>query len=279
MLQIKIYDANNKKRNLLSLLKEMFTDLYSSLGLAKRLFVRDKSAEYRQSIFGILWAVITPLANAMVWVFLSVSGAVKVSDTGIPYPLYVFLGTMLWSIFSESVQMPLMQTNTSKALISKINFPKEAILVSGLYKTFFNSGVKILIIIVVSAFYGYYPSFGYLGFVVMLLLMVFFGFTLGLLVTPIGMLYTDIGRVIPIALPFLMYLSPVVYRSTGNSSLQVIVDYNPLTPLIKSCRNLLTGGTIENPAYLFGILVGTVTIMLVGWVFYRVSIPIIVERM
>lgn len=279
MLQIKVYEANNKNRNFITLLKEMFTDLYASLGLAKRLFIRDKSAEYRQSFFGILWAVITPLANALVWVFLSASGAVNVSGNGIPYPLFVFLGTMLWSVFSESVQMPLMQTNASKALISKINFPKEAILISGLYKTLFNTVIKIFIMIGVLVFFGYYPTFSYLSFFIILLLMILFGISLGLLVTPIGMLYTDIGKIIPIILPFLMYLSPVVYRATGNTTLQMIVSYNPMTPLLQSCRNLLTGGGLENPFYLFLIFLVTLIIILLGWIFYRVSIPIIVERM
>ncbi|SEH47603.1 ABC transporter permease [Epilithonimonas hominis] len=279
MTQVKIYEANHKNRTFGTLLKEMFTDLFSSLGLAKRLFIRDKSAEYRQSFLGIFWAVITPLATAMVWVFLSASGAVKISGTGIPYPLYVFLGTMIWGIFSESLQMPLMQTNASKALISKINFPKEAILMSGIYKTLFNTGIKLLIMVGVLLFYGYYPDFGYLPFLGVLLLLIMFGVALGLLITPVGMLYTDIGKVIPIALPFLMYLVPVVYRGTGKSSLQTIIHYNPLTPLLQSCRNLLTHQSWENPAYLMIILLATIILLFIGWIFYRVSIPIIVERM
>ncbi|PZU84852.1 MAG: polysialic acid transporter [Chryseobacterium sp.] len=257
----------------------MFKDLFSSTGLAKRLFIRDKNAEYRQSVFGILWALITPLANALIWVFLSASGAVNVSGTGIPYPLYVFLGTMIWSVFSESISMPLLQTNSSKTLISKINFPKEAILLSGFYKTLFNTGIKVVIIIGVLFFYGYYPNFSFILFLLILVYIILFGICLGLLITPVGMLYTDIGKVIPIILPFLMYLTPVVYKKTKVSSLQSIIDINPLTPLINSCRNMLTDGVIENPNYLLILLPITLLIIIIGWIFYRVSIPIIVERM
>lgn len=279
MPQVKIYEATNQNKTFSSVIAEMFKDLFSSAGLAKRLFIRDKNAEYRQSIFGILWALITPLANAMIWVFLSMSGAVNVSGTGIPYPLYVFLGTMLWSVFSESVTMTLTQTNASKALISKINFPKEAILLSGFYKTLFNTAIKFLIILGLLIFFGYYPDFQYLLFLGMLVLLILFGMSLGLLITPIGMLYTDIGKVIPMILSFLMYLTPVVYQKTKIPALQNIIDSNPMTPLINTCRNLLTDGSIENPIYLLIILLVTILILFIGWLFYRISIPIIVERM
>lgn len=279
MSEIKVYEAANQNKTFLKLIGEMFRDLSSSAGLAKRLFIRDKNAEYRQSVFGILWALITPLSNALVWVFLSASGAVNVSGTGIPYPLYVFLGTMIWSIFSESVSMPLTQTNASKALISKINFPKEAILVAGFYKMLFNTSIKILIMLGILVFFGYYPDFQYLLFFLVLVLLMLFGISLGLIITPIGLLYTDIGRIIPVVLPFLMYLTPVVYKRTKIPALQSLIEANPLTPLINSCRNMLTDGSIENPTYLGAIVVITLFLLFVGWLFYRISIPIVVERM
>ncbi len=278
-MQIKIYEPTKRSGNLFSLIKEMFKDLFSSLGLAKRLFIRDKKAEYRQSVFGILWAFITPLTNALVWIFLSASGAVSVSGTGIPYPLFVFLGTMLWSVFAESVTMPLMQTNVSKSLISKINFPKEAILVAGFYKTMFNTGIKVLILIIALFFFKITFSFTIIGFLLGVVFLALFGIAIGLFITPIGMLYTDIGRAIPIALSFLMYLTPVVYKGTRFQSLQAFIDLNPLTPVINSTRNLATSGGLDNPTYLLIIFIATLIIGLLGWIFYRVSIPIIVERM
>ncbi len=278
-LEVHIYEPKNKNKNFFTLVKDMFQDLFSSLGLARRLFLRDKKAEYRQSVFGVLWAFITPFTNALIWIFLSASGAINIPGTGIPYPLFVFLGTMLWNIFSESVNMPLQQTNTSRDLISKINFPKEAILISGVYKTFFNTGIKLIIIIGILFFFKINPGFAFLEFLLMILFIMIFGIAIGLLLTPVGMLYKDIGRMIPMALGFLMYLTPVVYKETRFKSLQTFIDLNPLTPMINSARNLATGGSFENLTYLFIILLATLIIGFIGWLFYRVSIPIIVERM
>ena len=72
----------NQNNSFLKEIKQMFKDLLSSRELAKRLFLRDKKAEYRQSVLGVLWAFITPCINALVWIFLTVSGAVVI-DVGI----------------------------------------------------------------------------------------------------------------------------------------------------------------------------------------------------
>lgn len=278
--QIHIYESNdNKRKSGFSLFSEMFKDLFDSTELAKRLFIRDKKAEYRQSLLGILWAFITPLTNALVWIFLSASGAVNVEGTGIPYPLFVFMGTILWSIFSESLSMPLTQTTASKALISKINFPKEAILISGFYKVLFNTAIKIGIITLALVVFKIELSYYYFYFLAMVVFLICFGICFGLALAPIGMLYKDIERALPIALSLFMYLTPVVYKESKVKSLQGLLDINPLTPMINSARNLATGGWFENPSYLLGIFVFSLLIGFIGWIFYRVSIPIIVERM
>lgn len=279
-MQIKIYEPAKRNANFFSLLSEMFKDLFSSLSLAKRLFLRDKKAEYRQSIFGVLWAFITPLANALVWIFLSASGAVNIQGTEeMPYALFVFIGTMLWSIFTDSVNAPLVQTNSSKDLISKINFPKEAILMAGFYKMIFNTSIKIGIIIIALIFFKITLSIYLVGFLLGTIFLIVFGFSIGLFITPVGMLYTDVGRAIPMVLSFLMYLTPVVYKQTKFGLLQKFIDLNPLTPIINTIRNFAVGGSFDNPIYLIIILFFTIIIGFIGWIFYRISIPIIVERM
>ncbi|WP_304133504.1 ABC transporter permease [Mesonia mobilis] len=187
------------------LIADSLQDIYRSRFLSRQLAERDIKAQYRQSILGIFWAFVTPLATAFVWIFLRSSGTVDVTDTGIPYPLFAFTGTLLWSILLESVNSPLNATNASKGILSKINFPKEALIVSGIYKSLFNSLFK-LILLVVFIFYfgvGFHPSL--LLFPLGVLVMVFVGNTIGLLITPIGMLYKDIARAIKFGFQFLMF--------------------------------------------------------------------------
>ncbi|MCF1420263.1 ABC transporter permease [Mangrovimonas futianensis] len=278
-MQIKKYTSSQNSQSFKGLFVEMFQDLMASRGLAWRLTVRDFKGQYRQSFFGAFWVFITPLMSALVWMFLNASGAVKISSSGIPYPAYVLTGTMLWSILSESINMPLKQTNASKGVISKINFPKEALLLSGLYKIGGNTLIKIGLILLVLLVFGVVPDYKILLLPLVLTGFILFGFSIGLLLTPIGMLYNDVVRLIPMAMQFLMYLSPVVYSMPKDQSLLTqIIRINPTTCLINLARNSFVGLPFEQWFY-FGVLMFmTIIIMLVSWVFYRYSIPIIVER-
>jgi lipopolysaccharide transport system permease protein len=275
----KVYSASNHRKGLWSLLSEMVRDLKSSRDLSWRLAVRDTRSLYRQSVLGILWAFFTPLMNTLVWVFLNSTGVVKMADSGIPYPVFVFTGTMLWSVLLESLTSPLQQTQAAQSMLTKINFPKEALILSGIYKILFNSGIKIALILAAVMLFGVFPDEGILLFPIAVLSLVLFGTAAGLFITPIGMLYTDIGKVIPILMQFLMYFSPVVYMTPQGGKLATLIQWNPITPLITTARNWLTGLPVDDLNYFIIINITMLVVLLVGWILYRISIPIIVERM
>ena len=133
-MQEQVYQKETN-RNIPKLLKQSLRDLNKSRFLAFQMAKRDITAQYRQSYLGIIWAFIPPLATALVWMFLNSSGTVKLTDTGIPYPVYAFAGTMLWSIITESINSPIKSTSAAKNILTKINFPKEALITSGILKT------------------------------------------------------------------------------------------------------------------------------------------------
>ena len=164
----------------------------------------DISAQYRQSALGVHWALIIPLANTAVWLFLTGSKVVQVAATPVPYPVFVFTGTLLWSIQIDALNAPLMQVNANKELLAKFNFPREALIVSGVYQTLFNTAIKLGNLLAVLPFLGVHPGLGGLLILVGLLSLVLTGTALGLLLTPLGVLYGDIGRGIPLITQFLM---------------------------------------------------------------------------
>lgn len=276
-LQTRIY----QKENYLSIgkiLKEILNDIKESSFLAMQLAERDIKAQYRQSYLGIIWAFITPLATAAIWIFLNLSETIQVTDTGIPYPVYAFSGTLIWSIISEAINSPTQSTNSAKSLLSKINFPKEALIISGIYKLLFNSSIKIILLVVFVFLFGlgFHWSLLLLPFVV--LGAILFGLMIGLYLTPISMLYSDVGRFVTLGLTFLMYVTPVVYSVPEKGLMKTVMNLNPFTPIILTSRDLITGASTEYLSYYFWVMALTLPLLLMGLIFYRLSIPIIVER-
>ncbi|XCF07728.1 ABC transporter permease [Tamlana crocina] len=277
-LETKIYQKENNLK-LRVLLKATLSDMLSSRFLATQLAVRDIKAQYRQSYLGIFWMFITPLATAFVWVFLNNTGTVKLTDTGVPYPVYAFSGTLLWAIIKEAINTPMASTNSARSILTKINFPKEALIVSGVFKLLFNSSVKVILLIVFIFAFGIGFHWSLLWLPLTILAAVLFGITLGLFLTPVGMLYTDVGKFINFGLGFLMYITPVVYAIPKEGIMKTIMVWNPFTPFILSARDLALGLPPQHLAYYAVLLLLCIPLLGVGLVFYRISIPIIVERM
>ena len=277
-LPVTIYEKQ-RKINLVKLLGHTLTDFFGSHFLALQLTRRDVSAQYRQSYFGILWLFITPLASAAIWVFLNSSGTITITDTGIPYPVYAFSGTLIWSILLESINAPMASTNAARGIISKINFPKEALVLSGIYKLLFNSSFKVLLLVVFIFAFGVGFHWSLLLLPLVLVMAVVFGTSLGLLITPIGLLYSDVSRLISMGLSLLMYVTPVVYGIPKTGIMKTIMTYNPFTPFILTIRDVAVGGSPEFLNYFIGLTGLGIVLFFIGLVIYRVSIPVIVERL
>jgi lipopolysaccharide transport system permease protein len=276
---ITVYTTESPIRHPGRLFLDMFKDLFAGRELAWRLAVRDISAQYRQTALGLFWAFIMPLAHTLIWIFLSSSGIVTIRDTALPYPIYVFTGTMIWAIFMDSVNAPLQQTTANKQMLSKINFPREALVVSGIYQALFNGAIRIILMIFVLLFFKIYPGWSLILFPFGILSLILTGTALGLLLTPVGMLYTDIGRGIPLVMQFLMYLCPVVFPMPPEGWAAVLFRLNPMTPLIMTTRNWLTGISPEYLSSFYLINLFMIIPLLAVWIIYRAAMPILIERM
>jgi len=261
------------------MIRAMFKDLLAGRELAWQLAVRDIRAQYRQTALGLLWAFILPLAHTVTWIFLNASGIVTVRETDLPYPVYVFTGTMLWAIFMDAVNSPLQQTIASKHMLAKINFPREALVVSGIYQTAFNGAIKIVLLLVTLVFMGIHPGWSMIWFPFGVLSLILAGTALGLLITPVGALYTDVGKSLPLLLQFLMYLTPVVFPMPDSGISSTIFKLNPMTPLVVNARNWLTGLPHEYLAYFFLVNFLILALLLAVWIVYRAAMPILIERM
>lgn len=275
---ITVYTPESSLANPSSMIRAMVRDLAAGRELAWRLAVRDIKSQYRQAFLGLLWAFILPAANTAVWIFLSKAGMLTPAGTELPYPLYVFTGAMLWAIFMEAVNAPMQQVNGSRGMLAKVNFPREALIVSGVYQTLFNAGIKVALMLAVLWIAGVGPGWHLLLFPLSLLGLVLLGTALGLLITPVGMLYSDAGRALPLLMQFVMYLTPAVLPMPKDGWASALFMLNPVTPLLLTARSWVTGQSAAMPGYFLVVVLAASCALIVLWAIYRLAIPIVVER-
>lgn len=274
-----VYGTESPVRQPGKLLRSMWTDLCRSRGLAWRLFIRDISALYRQSLLGYIWAFLPPIATTLTFTLLRSQSVFDVPPTNIPYPAFVFIGTLFWQTFIDTLNSPLKAVTQAKSMLTKINFPREALILAGLGECLFNFLVRVLLLVPVMLYYHISISSTILLLPIVLLGLVAMALAIGLTLVPIGALYTDISRGILLISTFWMLLTPVVYPPATAGLTGLLNSINPASLAVTTCREILIGDPLT---YLPGFVVASLLALVVtgiAWVFYRLFMPILIERM
>ncbi len=277
--KITVYSAQAVNRSVFTHLKDVLRDLPQAHELGFRLFKRNLKALYRQSLFGFAWALFPPLATAGLWIFLRGNSVVTMDDTGISYPVFVLTGTILWQIFNEAILAPLKEVTANKAMLSKINIPREGLLLSGIYELIFNIIVKMFLLAIMFVYFHQTASFTSLLMVPLGIFAISLaGFAIGLALTPLGMLYNDINKGLSVILPFMMYLTPIVYPTPREGTIGVLMKLNPLATLIPQTRNWFTAQPVYDMQLFWIFTIAFALLFLISLIIYRLAMPMIIER-
>jgi lipopolysaccharide transport system permease protein len=277
--EVRTYLPDSELRRPFRLMREMVSDLWSGRELAWRLFVRDTAAQYRQSALGYFWVILPPLATSAIFILLNSADVLVSNDLGMSYPVYVLTGTVLFGIFSDAMAAPLKTVAASRPLLIKVRFPRESLLLAAGAASLLGFAIRVvLLIICLIVLQAHIAPTALLAIVPALGLMLL-GIVVGVLMVPLGALYQDITLGLVLLTSALMLITPVAFAPPSTGALATIMHYNPLTPLLLCARDLLiTGDMTYLPATL---LISAVCIVLlgIGWVLFRLAIPIIVERL
>jgi lipopolysaccharide transport system permease protein len=261
------------------MLKEMLGDLWGGRELAWRLFLRDVSAQYRQSYLGYLWAFLPPLISSLTFVFLNAQGLFTIGQTGLPYAAFAMIGTLLWQVFVDALNAPVNALLQARTMLSKINFPRESILVAGMAMVLFNFLVRLVLLAGVLIYFHVKFDAGILFFPVSIVGLILLGTACGLIVAPIGSLYGDIGRAIPLITSFWMLLTPVVYPARTTGLAAWLATWNPVSPMIMIARQSLTGQELTHLVPFFCVSSASLLLLFFGWIAFRIAMPHLIARM
>lgn len=273
------YSAESEIRNPAALLAGMFSDAMRGRELAWRLFVRNLRGLYRQTFLGLFWAFLPPIVNTAFWVFLREANVFDTGNMPINSTIFILTGMIFWQAFIEAFQMPIDVISKNRNMISKLNFPRESLLMVGFGEILFNFLIRTLLLLPAFLWFQYSPPWTIVLMPAAAVGLVFVGMGLGLLLMPIGTLYQDVGRFIALATPFWMILTPVVYMPLETYPGALLNWVNPASPLLILARDwTLIGATGDYVAAAI-YAAAAVMLMLIGLIVFRVSIPVLVERM
>ena len=273
------YSAQSEVRDPVQLVGQIFADFYHGRELAWRLFLRNLRGLYRQTFLGLFWLFLPPLANTAMWVFLRQAGVFETDESSVDATVYILTGMILWQGFIDAFKMPIDAMNKNRNMISKLNFPRESLLLVGLGEVVFDLLIRMLLLIPAFIYFEI-PLYGSLGWTPLIITaMVLWGMSLGLLLMPFDSLYQDVGRFVTMLLPFWMIITPIVYLPRTMYPGSLLNWVNPASPLLLLARDCLLMGSSSH--WLTGLCCAAIMLpaLLLGLIVYRISIPVLVERM
>ncbi len=279
MSYTKVYTPARELERPSSVVLSCLSDILEGREVAWRLFVRDFKAQYRQTILGYVWAFLPPLVAAFTFIFLQSQGITNIRNTGIEYAAFATIGALLWQTYVDAMLCPLVALQAAKPMLCKINFPREAILISGLYMVIVNLLVRMVLIIAIMLYFRIVPSLNVLWFPVAVSGLVLSGFAVGMVLVPIGGLYGDVARALPILAQFWMLITPVLYPLKEDGLAGFLAIWNPISPLIITARGSLINEPLGMLGYSLFVIVASAILSFWGLVAFRLVLPHLVSRM
>ncbi|HXF94303.1 MAG TPA: hypothetical protein VNK46_16235 [Nitrospiraceae bacterium] len=260
------------------LLRSMARDVAASSVLFRQLLLRNLRYGYRQSLLGVTWAFIPPVAIAGAFVLMGRSKVLSVGTTSIPYPAYVTISVILWQTFAEAVNAPIGAVAESRSLLARLNFPCEAVLFAKVAEVGLNLVVKLALVGAVIWWYSL-P----VGWTVALVppaatSLILFGTFVGMILAPVGLLYRDIPRAIPILLLFWMFVTPVVVPVPEHGLFASLVRLNPLSVLVVTVRELATAQRVSSIGTFLVVVAVSLVGNTLGLITMRLAMPYVAER-
>ena len=164
-------------------------------------------------------------------------------------------------------------------MLAKINFPREALIVSAFYDVLFNLLIKSIIIVGIFVYFKVPLTWGLLMAPMAILILILLGMAIGLLLTPLGTLYTDVTQGLIVVTSFWFFLTPVVYSPPQSFPYSLMTTLNPVSPILTGARDLLTKGVVTNIGPFLVVSLLTILGLFIAWMIYHIALPILIERM
>jgi lipopolysaccharide transport system permease protein len=245
----------------------MIRELWTYRELTYFLAWRDVKVRYKQTVLGVIWAIIQPLFTMVIFTLLFGQLA-KIPTDGIPGPIFYFSALVPWIYFSTTLSSTGMSLVSNSNLLTKIYFPRiilpSAIALSNLVDFFIGSAMFI-------GFMVYYEiplGWNLLLWPALVILLVLLSLSLGVFLAALNVKYRDFRYAIPFAVQLLMFATPIIYPvSMIPEKFRWLVALNPLSGVIEAFRYALVPSlTIDWGLLWFSI--GVTAVLLVAGVAY-----------
>jgi lipopolysaccharide transport system permease protein len=239
--------------------------------LVMHLARRDFVLQYKGSVLGIFWALLLPLSQLLVLVFLFQ----KVIPLDIAdYPAFVFAALLPWTWFSNSVTQASGALFSNRDLLRQPNFRPFFLMIINALTNLFTFLVSLPVLWGLLTWSGRGMTLSWLFFVLLVLIQGVLIVGLGLIFSIWNVFYRDIRHLLSIAVMLLFYITPVFYRTQSvGKSYYFLFTWNPMAVLVQSYRAILFYGIAPDWGSLLIASIISAVVLGLGCLLYHRKMP------
>jgi len=252
------------------LLRIDFKEMWDYRELAYFFVWRDLKVRYKQAVIGVLWVIFQPFITMIIFTIFF-GRLAKMPSDGIPYPVFVYVGLLLWQYFSFGLSHASGSMVANAQIVQKIYFPRLILPISSSLIGIVDFFVASIILAGLMVHYHYTPSLmGILLLPVLLLVTFMASVGLGCFLAAINVKYRDVRYVIPFFIQILMFLTPVIYPvSMIGNKFKWLLILNPMSGVIETARGTILGTRPADWRLLSVSILVSAVFFLVGVMYFR----------
>jgi lipopolysaccharide transport system permease protein len=265
--KVTIYNSNAALADsLLIAWRKTIKDVWKHRWLIWVNFKKDFFSQYKQAGLGMLWSLIMPIIPVSAYIFLGYLRVLNVSG-GMPYPVYIMTGMTFWMLLREGISSGMSAIHRDRAILSKINIPLIAVILSRYGNVCANTLIRIFFLIIMMVFFRVIPNLNVILLPFVLLPLIFFSLGMGILLGIWNSVNTDIQNTVNMILTYGLFVSSVIFPMPTKGFLGLLNSINVFNHLIVGVRDFLIFGNFQYPVeYLFSSLMSiSILILAVKW--------------
>lgn len=247
--------------------------LWSYRGFILGSIKREFQSKYQNSMLGMAWVVIQPLAMILVYtvIFSQIMRArLPGIESGFGYSIYLCAGILTWGLFAEVVGRAQNTFLENANLLKKLSFPRLCLPTIIIGSASLNFAIIFGLFTLFLLITGHFPGWTYFAIIPLLLIHILFAVSLGITLGVLNVFFRDVGQAFNVVLQFWFWLTPIVYPvSILPEKLQTLMALNPMAGLMNAYQTILVYGQLPELKSLIWITVLAVLFSITGLRLFR----------
>lgn len=237
--------------------------LYQYRELLYMLAVRDFKLRYKQTVMGVLWALLMPVAIVLAGVVIRLVAA-KAGVRGFEI-MSVIVKSLPWAFFISSIRFATGSLSGNSNLVAKVAFPKEVFplaAIAACLTDFFVALVAGTIVLLLMK-HNFPPTTWLAPLLLLPLFALIVG--MGLLLASLNLFFRDVRYVVEVVLMFAIFFTPVLYDVEMLGPYANVAMLNPLAPILEALRDTIVMGQLPHAGWTLYSCAFSLVALVVGY--------------